>query len=243
MQQPNIRRERNNRPRHHQIRQRNPSPARNALHMEIPVLPQRARNNRQKNSSRQHLHSRANHFRLRQWQHPRQRRRDRPAHRPNNQHHRARPLDRRASQVQRPAHQHAHSPQPDQKRRHQPQRQPLRPQNKNLGQRHERGYRRHHHRGQPRRHPLLRPEDRSVIPNKNQNRQHRHRTPLPPARPSLPTHPRPSIQRHSRDQEPDSRQQKRRHLPHPHPDRVKRRPPDKINNPKRQQRLPRRSMR
>src|SRR6202008_4534106 len=45
-----------------------------------------------------------------------------------------------------------------------------------------------------------------------------------------------------RNQKSHRRQQKRWNLLHSHPDRVIRRPPNKINNPKRQQRLPPRLM-
>src|SRR5579859_2770845 len=210
--------------------------------MKIPRFPEHGGNHRQKHSPRQHLRSRAHHLRTWHRHHLRQRRRNRPAHRRHNQRHRPHPVYRRPAQIQRPAYQHPHSAQSNQQRYHQPHSKSLRPQNKNFPERHENRNRRQHHRRQPRRHALLRPEHQPVIPPKNQKRHQRYRRPLPATRPALSPSPRPAIKCHSRNQESHRRQQKRRHLSHPNPDRIKRRSPNKINNPKRHQRLPRRPM-
>src|SRR6266478_402551 len=242
MQQPHIRRERDDRARHNQIQQRDPCPARNVRPMKIPVFSKQARDHRQKHSPGQHLRPRTHHFRIRQRQLPRQRRRNRPVHRRHNQRHRPQAVNRRPTEIQRPAHQHHHSSQANQQRRHQTHRKPLRAQNENFPKRHEHRDRRHHHSGQPRSHALLRPKHQSVIPHKNQKRNQSHRRPFPSARPPLSPPSRPSVKRHSRNQESQPRQQKRRHLPHPDPDRIIRRSPNKINNRERQQRLPLRPM-
>src|SRR5579863_989057 len=114
----------------------------------------------------------------------------------------------------------------------------LRPQKNDFSDRDEYRNRRQHDRRDARRHGAFRPEKQAVIQDEDENRENGSRRPLAPRRRRRSPHSHPAIQHQPRNQEPQARQQKRRHFADTDPDRQKSRSPDEINRREREQNLP-----
>ena len=141
--------------------------------MKITKFSQRGRRQSQQHSSGEHLRSRTHDFGRRKRQLAREHGRYRPTHGCNDQRHGARRVDRRPAEVQRAAHQHGHSANPDQERKGQADGEPLRSQENDFRQRHEHRDRGHHDRGNAGRHALLGPEQQSIVEDEDQNSEQR----------------------------------------------------------------------
>ena len=206
--------------------------------MEIADFAEGRGSQREHEPAGQHLRAGAERFGVRERELACQHRGNRPADRGHDEREGAEGIHRSAPDVEGAAHQHRHSADPDQQRNPEANREYLRTQEENLGQRHKCGNGCEHNGRDSGRHSLFGPEQQAIVADENEESQDGRRQPLAPAGIALTGCKHPHEQDDPGGQKAHGGEEQRRDFVDANADRQKRRTPHEINDGEGQQRFP-----